>query len=134
MGPVAQEVCVAAGSGQIFGPDGVIKITQVLRDYFAQDPGDSIYRGVFRFLRLKWSTQFMDEHLVRLDPLPRKAESEIRAGGAFPETLAPMSRIQNGYLARRDKSLALANVQGDLRIAAVAHQIRRRFGPCGGVA
>ena len=58
MDVVAREVCVAAGSDQITGPEGVVKITQALSDYFAPDAFGSIYRGVVRFLQFKraaWS-------------------------------------------------------------------------------
>ena len=55
-------------------------------------------------------------------------------GGALSGTCASVFRAQGAAHSRPDESLALASVQGNLGIPAVDRQMRRRFGPCGGVA
>ena len=37
MDPLAREVCMAAGSNQIMGPDGLMEIMQLSNGYFAPD-------------------------------------------------------------------------------------------------
>ena len=49
MDPVAREVCMAAGSDQILGADGVMKIVKLLNDYFAPDAADSVHQAVACF-------------------------------------------------------------------------------------
>ena len=50
MGPVRPEVCVAVGTDQIVGPDGVPKTSQVLHDYIATAALDPIKQQLGRFL------------------------------------------------------------------------------------
>ena len=83
VGPVAREVCAAAGSALITDPDGAIKITLLLHDYFAPDAAGSVDQEVARSLRLARTTQTMGEYPVRSDLLRRKAESKLQMGWAF---------------------------------------------------
>ena len=63
-----------------------------------------------------------------------KEESKMQMGGAFIGIYASAMRMQNASLSRSGKSLVLASVQGRPGISAVARQVRRLFGLCGGVA
>ena len=49
MDSAAREVCAAAGRGVIMGREGAMKITVLLRDYFAPDAVESAYQEVARF-------------------------------------------------------------------------------------
>ena len=49
MDPAERDVCRTEGSQQLLEPDGVMKITKVLRDYFAPDALYSVYQEVARF-------------------------------------------------------------------------------------
>ena len=53
MDPVAREVRIAAGSDQISGLGGAMKIAQLLEDCSAPDAADSVYREVVCFLQFK---------------------------------------------------------------------------------
>ena len=67
----------------------------------------------------------MDEYLVKLALLRREAESRLQPGGTRPEaSVAPLR-------SRHEKSLALSRLHGELRIAGIAQQGRRLFGPMG---
>ena len=66
--------------------------------------------------------------------LSRKAESNVKMGGAFPEIFASAICMQNALLSRSGKSLVSASVQGNVEIFAVARQVRPLSSPCGGAA
>ena len=76
----------------------------------------------------------MGRYLLEFDFLRRKAEARAMAGGAFPDAVAPVSRMQNAALPGNEKSPVTARVRGSLDSPSVAKQMRRRLGPCGGVA
>ena len=50
MDPAATDVCLAAGSHQLLGQEGVRKIAQVLHDYSALDALEPVYQDAARFL------------------------------------------------------------------------------------
>ena len=48
--PVPRGVCIARGNEQLSDRDNAAKVLDVLRDYFAPEPGAALYREVVRFL------------------------------------------------------------------------------------
>ena len=65
-------------------PDGVLKIMQVLTDYFGPGAADSAYQKVARLLQSKRTAQTMDEYLARSDLLSRKAGPQVADGWGLP--------------------------------------------------
>ena len=57
----------------------------------------------------------------------------MQTGGASPQLFASAPCARNASNPRSEKWLALASVQGNLGISAVAQQMRRLFGRHGGV-
>ena len=76
----------------------------------------------------------MGGNFVRFGLLRWNAESRLRTGRAFPGTFTSIASMQNAAPSRPETSLVLAIVQGNLGIGAVARQMGRSFGQCGGVA
>ena len=56
----------------------------------------------------------------------------MQMGWAFPDAFAPALRMRNASPSWREKSLALASVQGNVGISVVARQVCRLSGPRGG--
>ena len=56
----------------------------------------------------------MDAFPVSVDLLPRRTESEMQMGGAYPESLVSVLRTRPAPLSRPGKSLVLAGVPGNL--------------------
>ena len=75
------------------------------------------------------------EHVSRdLIYRAEKPRPECRWGGGHPEVFAPLLHKQNASLYRPEKLLALASVEENCGISAVARQMRRLPGPSRGVA
>ena len=87
--PVARDVCLAVGREQLLEPEGVMKISQVLHDYFTPDARDSAYQGVVRLLHIKRATQTTDGYPARFDLLRTEAEARMPMGGFFRRHLPP---------------------------------------------
>ena len=83
----------------------------------------------FCFLQIWRTTATIGEFVVHFDLLRRKAEPRTHMEGSFPDTFVSILCMRNDFLSRSDKWLALADVQGDLGLAAVERQMERLFGP-----
>ena len=124
---------MAAGSDVIMGCDEVKKFLERRRDYFAPEAANSVYPEVPRFTQFGCTAPTTNEYLAPIDLLRRKAGSKMQTGGASPQLFASAPCARNASNPRSEKWLALASVQGNLGISAVAQQMRRLFGRHGGV-
>ena len=105
MNPVAREGCMAAGIDQILGPDCVRKIMKSLDGNFVPGDWESVYQKVVRSLQVQHASQTIDDYMVRLDVLHRKAESIMQMGGASPQVFAPTPCVRNASLPSSEKAL-----------------------------
>ena len=89
----------------------MMRIMQLLRDYFAPAAADAANQEVARFLHFESTGQTMDGYTARCDLLRRKAESKMQMGGDFPEVFASAPRTRNTPLAQPEESLGPASQQ-----------------------
>ena len=57
--------------------DGVTRVLEILRGYFAPEAADAIRQQVMRFMNYRRSDQGVDEYTPEYDHLRRTAESKI---------------------------------------------------------
>ena len=111
MGTVARRVCIPAGSDEIVDQEVMMRITQLLRDYFAPAAADAANQEVARFLQFERTGQTMDGYMARFDLLSRKAESKMQMGRDFPEVFASAPCMRNTPLAQPEESPGPASEQ-----------------------
>ena len=83
---------------QLLGAGGMMKITEVLSDYFAPDAIVSVNQEVVRFSHFKRTTPTTGGYPVRPDSLRRRTESRARVGGLSSETFGSNSCMRNAPL------------------------------------
>ena len=91
----------SAAGGHLDNQEGVARILEVLRNYFAPEAADAIYRQVMRFTQYRRAEQPADEFIVEFDLLRRKAESKMGMGTGFPEQFASIWRMRYAGLPAR---------------------------------
>ena len=75
--------------------DGVTRVLEILRGYFAPEAADAIRQQVMRFMNYRRSDQSIDEHLAGYD-LPRtRAEPKMEMGAGLSDQFAPILRTSN---------------------------------------
>ena len=111
------------------GTDGVIKVLEVLQDYFLPHAADTAYQSVAHFSHFCKSAQTLGENFVKFDLLRRKAEGRTHQDGTFPDARVATLCLQNMSLPNRAKSLSPAINHGELATMGIAQQMRRLFGP-----
>ena len=107
-------------------------IAELSRELFAPDALDSAIQGVVRLPQFKRAAQMLDEFLARFHLLRRDAEPQMQLGRGPPRPALVICST-TASPPRPEKSLAKASVQGNLGLSAVPRQMRRLFGPRGGV-
>ena len=93
--PAPRQVCLAEGSAILDHNDGVAKISDIMRNYFAPGAVGAIRRQVTRFTRYRRTDQSIDEFVVALDLPRRMAESGMEMGTGSPEQILPISCLDN---------------------------------------
>ena len=73
----------------------------------------------------------IESYLVQFDLLRKAAASRLRSGGAFPDTVAAILRMEGAMLMHNHKALDLAITRRQLDLAGVSCQMRRLFGYIG---
>ena len=131
MQPAPRQVCPLEGSDILGHGDGVSKISDVLRNYFAPEAVDAIHLQVTRFMRFRRTDQPVDEYIAEFDLFRWKAESRMEIGAGFPEQCASISRKNIAALSRHEKSLVMASCHRSLRFEDASANIRRPSGSRG---
>ena len=85
MNSVSRQVCLAAGGAVLGHHDDVARIMEIPRSYFVPEATDATRQHVTKFIHCRRSAPSIDEHIVELDLLRRKAESAMQMGAEFPE-------------------------------------------------
>ena len=124
MSDAARQVCATSGKGLIMNNDGVQQILRILRDHFAPDAADAIY---------KRACQTTDAFLLGSDVPLHTAVARVVMESGFPEEFVCILRMQNAPSPKNGKSV-LASVRGPMMFPAAARQMRRLFGSCGRAA
>ena len=131
MNSVARRVCWPAGGDQSDYDDGVTCVLEILRNYPAAEGADSIYQEVVCLSQYRRPGRKIDENIAERDPLRRRPESQIEVVAGFPGQFAPISRMQNAGLSRRERSLVLASSQKGPTFMEVVANMRRVSGSRG---
>ena len=66
-----RQVCVAAGGDYLGDQNGLARILDMPRNYFAADTADAIRQQVMRFMRFRSAERVIDEFAVQFDFLRR---------------------------------------------------------------
>ena len=72
----ARATSLSAGGNHLANIDGVSRMPEISRDYFAPGAADPIYQEVARFTQSRRTDPTVDEYIAEYDLLRRKAESE----------------------------------------------------------
>ena len=112
MQPVPGQVCLAGAGDILDRSDGVAKISDVLRNYFAPEAADAIRQQVMRLMRFRRTDQPIDEYIAEFDLLRRKAESKMEMGAGFPEPFVSILRAYNAALPRHEFVASSARGRG----------------------
>ena len=132
MQPAPRQVCHSEG-GDISGRgDGVSKILNISRNYFAPEAADAIHQEVMRFTRYRRTDQAVADYFVEYDLLCRKAGSMMGLGAGFPDQCASILGMSNAGLSRRVQPLVMASCQNFLMFENASANIRRLVGSRGG--
>ena len=104
MTDVERKVCTSVGKDSISNVDGVAQILRILRERFAPEAIDSVFKDVVKLLYLRRTDQRMDTYLPEFDMLQRKAEARMLMGSGFPDESVSAPCMQNAALpkTRRD--------------------------------
>ena len=105
MRPAPRKVRPAEDRDVLGRRDGVTRILEILRSYFAPGAADAIRQQVAKFMSYRRS----DPHIAEFDLPRRKAESEMEMGAGFPKRFASILRANNAALSGHEKSLATAS-------------------------
>ena len=98
---------MAAGSFRIENNDGVTQILRILKDHFAPEAIDAVFKDVGKFEKFKRTDQSLDTYLLEFEVLRHKAEARMEMGSGFPEEHAAFLVMKAASLSQRDKSLVL---------------------------
>ena len=131
MQPAPRQVCLADGSDILGRSDGVAKILEISRNYFAPEAADAIRQQVVRYVRLRRTDQPIDGYIAEYDLLCRTAESEMEMGAGFLEQSVSMLRMGNAALSHHQKSLAPASCHKSLEFEGASAYSRRLLGSRG---
>ena len=127
-------VCVTSGEGRILIYGGFRQALRISRERFAPDALGATNREVARVMRSERTDQRAEVHLIVSGVLRYRAEGSMLTGGGFPNGSAPILRMWDAAVSRDEQSLVFAGSQGAIAFAAVAKEMRRLFGSCGGAA
>ena len=109
MRPVPRQVCLAEGSDMLGHSDGVAKILNILRNYFAPEAVDGILQQGVRFMRFRRTDQSVGEYVAEYDLVRRKTESNLGMEAGCPGRFASISPLGSAALSRHAKSSVMAN-------------------------
>ena len=129
--PAPRQVCLAESSDFLDSSDGVSKILDILRNYFAPEAVDAIHQRVMRFMRFRRTDQSIDEYIAKFDLLSRKAESKMEMGAGSPEQFVSILRMGDAALSRHEKTLVMASCRKSLRFKDASANMRRLLGSRG---
>ena len=74
---VPRQKCLVEGSNMLGHSDGVAKILNIPRNYFAPEAVDAIHEQVMRFTRFRRADQPIDEYIVKFDLRCRQGKSAM---------------------------------------------------------
>ena len=81
--------------------DEVDHVANTLRNYVARETADSTYREVVRLLQFLRADRPIDRYIAEFDLLPRKAESQMHMGAAFPDAFVSVLCVRNAVFSRQ---------------------------------
>ena len=129
-----RQVCPAEGGGALDRHDGLSRILDFLRMFFAWRAVGAIHRPMALFANCLRSGQSVDEYFAEFDLLRRKAAPKLAMCAGYPERPISTLRMKNAALSRREKSLAMASSHKGLKFEDAAANARRFLESRGEVA
>ena len=105
MSGVARKVCLPVGRDVIDDLDGAGRILRILRERFAPDAIDPIFRDMAKFIFSKRAERNMDTYIMEFEMLRGKAESRVLIGSGFPDTSVSALCMQNAALPKNEKTM-----------------------------
>ena len=135
MWPAPRQATLAEG-GYVSGcSDGVTRILDISRSYFAPEAADATRQQVVRLMNRRGSDQSVGDYIVEYALLRMTAESKLEMGAGFPGQRVSTLRVINAGLRRREKSLVMASCRESLKFedaSAGARRLSDRAGEVGG--
>ena len=120
--------CLVAGGDYLGNRDGIARILETARNNFAPEAAGASHQQVMRSTRYPRTDQSINEYIVELDLLGRKAESKMETDAGFPGQFVSILRVGEAGLPRREESLVMASSHKSFKFDVAAANVRWLFG------
>ena len=103
----------------------MVRVSEILKKYFAPEAADSIYLEVVRVLQYRRAAQSIGEYIAEYELLRCREAPKVNLREDLPEPLAPPCACRSRRRRADRKSSAPARILKIPRLSDVASTIRR---------